>query len=131
MFLSDIGHDVEFSPPPPFFTPFFSRLNPLISLFSNQNPHMFKRLQDKWKVNGWQLFLILCTFALGGSLTGFLGKKVMGLLGIEQAYIYVPVYLVVITLIWPVMVLLVSIPLGQFPFFQNYLRRLGRKIARK
>ena len=36
---------------------------------------MFEQLQKKWKVNGFQLTLILCTFAIGGSATGFAGKK--------------------------------------------------------
>ena len=45
---------------------------------------MFQRLQQKWKVNGLQVLLILCTFAIGGSLTGFAGKKLMNLLSIEQ-----------------------------------------------
>ena len=36
---------------------------------------MFEKLRQKWKVNVLQLVLILCTFAIGGSLTGFAGKK--------------------------------------------------------
>jgi formyltetrahydrofolate-dependent phosphoribosylglycinamide formyltransferase len=90
---------------------------------------MFKRLQKKWKVNGWRLLLILVTFAVGGSLTGYLGKRLMNFTGIETAWIYIPVYIILVTLIWPLMVLLVSIPLGQFTFFINYLKKMGRRIG--
>ncbi|HLF47352.1 MAG TPA: DUF6787 family protein [Chitinophagaceae bacterium] len=90
---------------------------------------MFDRLKQKWKVSGLQLFLILSTFALGGSLTGFVGKKIMNLLSIEQDWIWAIIYILLITLIWPVAVLLVSIPLGQFRFFKVYIRKIGIKIG--
>jgi CHASE2 domain-containing sensor protein len=89
---------------------------------------MFKRLQQKWEVKGWQLLLILLTFALGGSLTGFVGRRLLALTGLQGGVLFVLAYIVVMTLIWPFMVLLVSIPLGQFSFFRRYLRRLGRKL---
>ncbi len=92
---------------------------------------MFERLQQKWKVSGWRLLLILMTFATGGSLTGLLGKKLMKLMGIVNPAIYVPVYIIIITLIWPLMVLVVSIPFGQFPFFRKYIGRIGNKIVRR
>lgn len=88
---------------------------------------MLERLQKKWKVNGWRLLLILITFALGGSLTGFAGKKIMSLTGIETAWIYIPLYIIVITIIWPLMVLIASIPLGQFAFFLKYIKKIFRR----
>ena len=54
---------------------------------------MFQRLQQKWKVNGLQLLLILCTFAIGGSLTGFAGKKVMNVFSIEERWLWVIIYI--------------------------------------
>ena len=90
---------------------------------------MFERLQKKWKVNGAQLVLVLCTFAIGGSLTGYLGKKIMNVLAIDQRVLWVLVYIIVVTLVWPFMVLLVSIPFGQFRFFINYLKKMGNRIG--
>jgi hypothetical protein len=43
---------------------------------------MFNRLQQKWKVNGIQLALILVTFAVGGSLTGQVAKWAMDALSL-------------------------------------------------
>ena len=89
---------------------------------------MFSRLQQKWKVSGIRLALILCTFAIGGSATGWLGKKIMNWLAIQQDWLWGVVYIVLMTLLWPLMVLVVSIPFGQFNFFRNYIRKLGEKL---
>jgi formyltetrahydrofolate-dependent phosphoribosylglycinamide formyltransferase len=90
---------------------------------------MLDRLQKKWKVNGFQLILILCTFAIGGSLTGWLGKKIMNTLAIENRVGWLIIYIVIVTLIWPLAVLVVSILFGQFRFFTGYLKKMGRRIA--
>ena len=92
---------------------------------------MFEGLQKKWKVSGWQLTLILCTFAIGGSATGYVAKKVMNLLSIQQNWLWIVVYILLITIIWPLMVLIISIPFGQFPFFRTYIQKIGRRIVRK
>ncbi len=90
---------------------------------------MFEKLKNKWKVSGLQLFLILCTFAIGGSLTGFVAKKIMNLLAVQTDWLWAILYILLLTIIWPMMVLLVSILFGQFRFFNNYTRKLGRKLG--
>lgn len=91
--------------------------------------NMFERLQQKWKVGGWQLFLILCTFTIGGSLTGFVGKKIMNALAIGQDWLWAVIYILLMTIIWPLMVIAVSIPFGQFRFFTGYIKKLGAKMG--
>lgn len=90
---------------------------------------MFNRLQQKWKVSGWQLFLILSTFALGGSLCGFFTREIITPLAIENDFIYGTLYFVFLTLLWPLCVIIISIPLGQFRFFSNYLRKMGSRLG--
>lgn len=90
---------------------------------------MFNRLQQKWKVNGWQLLIILVTFAVGGSLCGYLGRLILSWLPVEQAIIRIPLYIILVTILWPFCVLLISIPLGQFNFFLGYIKKLGRRIS--
>lgn len=90
---------------------------------------MFEKLQKKWKVGGLQLALILCTFAIGGSLTGFIGKKIMNGLAIQQDWLWAVIYILLITIIWPMAVILISIPFGQFRFFINYIRKMGVKMG--
>ena len=90
---------------------------------------MFERLQKKWKVNGLQLGLILCTFAIGGSLTGFVGKKIMNALSINQDWLWTIIYIILITLLWPMAVLVVSIFFGQFRFFLKYIKKIGARMG--
>jgi hypothetical protein len=90
---------------------------------------MFEKLRQKWKVSPLQLALILCTFAIGGSLTGFAAKKVMNLLSIDLDWLWAIIYILLVTIIWPIMVLIISIPFGQFRFFSNYTRKLGEKMG--
>lgn len=90
---------------------------------------MFEKLQQKWKVNGWQLLAILCTFAIGGSLTGIAGRRILQFLPVEHPVGWFFLYIITMTLIWPLMVLVVSIPFGQFPFFKNYLSRIFLKMS--
>ncbi|MES1221459.1 MAG: phosphoribosylglycinamide formyltransferase [Bacteroidota bacterium] len=90
---------------------------------------MFNRLQNKWKVNGLQLGLILCTFAIGGSLTGFAGRKLMNLFNIEKGWLWILIYIILICLIWPLAVLLISFFFGQYRFFSKYIRRIGARMG--
>jgi formyltetrahydrofolate-dependent phosphoribosylglycinamide formyltransferase len=90
---------------------------------------MFQRLQRKWQVKGFQLVLILFTFAIGGSLTGIVGRKLMNLVSLAQGWLWIVAYILVVTILWPFAVLLVSIPFGQYKFFTGYLKKMGRRIG--
>ena len=53
----------------------------------------------------------------------------MNLLPIEQGALWLVVYILVVTLLWPLAVLLVSVPFGQFRFFTNYLKKMGKRMG--
>lgn len=90
---------------------------------------MFEKLKSKWGVNNLNLFLILCTFAIGGSLCGYLSRTLLALIGMERgSMIYIIVYIITMTILWPITVITVSIPFGQFSFFKNYLLRIFKKF---
>jgi hypothetical protein len=90
---------------------------------------MFSGLRKKWKVGGFQLALILSTFAIGGSLTGFVCKKIMNVLNVQLDWLWAIIYILLIILIWPLTVVMVSIPLNQFWFFSRYIRRIGERLG--
>jgi len=92
---------------------------------------MFNRLKQKWNVGPVALFLILCTFAIGGSLSGYAGRWILSLFSINSKILYTIIYIAAVTLIWPVMVLAVSILFGQFPFFKKYISRLLARMTGK
>ena len=92
---------------------------------------MFKKLQERWKVNIWNLLLILLTFALGGSACGKLSGILLNLWSNDKTFIWWVLYIVLVTILWPFCVLIISIPLGQFSFFKNYIQRIAKKIVGK
>ena len=92
---------------------------------------MFQKLKDRWKVNTLNLVLIIATFAIGGSLCGKAGAKLLQLGGFEKNFSYWFLYVLLITLLWPPFVITVSIPLGQFSFFKNYLLHIWQRISGK
>jgi formyltetrahydrofolate-dependent phosphoribosylglycinamide formyltransferase len=92
---------------------------------------MLKKLQERWKVTGLNLTLILFTFATGGSLCGLAGRKILLSLGLEKGFLWFLLYIIIITLLWPICVLLISIPLGQFSFFKKYLQRIWKRMTNK
>jgi formyltetrahydrofolate-dependent phosphoribosylglycinamide formyltransferase len=90
---------------------------------------MFEKLKQRWKVNGLNLILIITTFALGGSLCGYAGRKILALTNLDKGALWVVLYILLITLLWPLAVLLVSFPLGQFGFFKKYLGRVFKRFS--
>jgi hypothetical protein len=90
---------------------------------------MLKKLQEKWKVGIGRLVLIITTFALGGSLCGYLGRKLLVFTRMEKGVLWVLLYILLITLLWPLCVIIISIPLGQFAFFKNYLKKVYARIS--
>jgi hypothetical protein len=90
---------------------------------------MLEKLKQKWGVNNLNLFLIICTFALGGSLCGYLGRKLLFFIGIEKGSIqYIISYIIAMTLLWPLSVITISIVTGQFSFFKNYLAKIFKRF---
>lgn len=89
---------------------------------------MFKKLQSKWKVSPFQLLLVLVTFAVGGSLSGYIAKVIMGQFVLDNKLVYTLLYLIVVSMAWPICVLMVSIFTGQFAFFRKYLYKIGVRM---
>lgn len=92
---------------------------------------MLHRLKNKWQVSWLQFTLIFTTFALGGSLCGYLGRQLLSFANLERGIIYFIIYIVLVTILWPFCVLLVSVPFGQFSFFKRYLGRIKEKMTKK
>jgi formyltetrahydrofolate-dependent phosphoribosylglycinamide formyltransferase len=92
---------------------------------------MLHRLKQRWKVNTLNLTLIICTFALGGSLCGYLARKLLAFSSLEKGVFWVMSYILLMTILWPLCVLLISIPLGQFVFFKKYLFKIWARLSQK
>ena len=90
---------------------------------------MLEKLRKRWGVNDWNLVLILCTFAIGGSFCGYSARKILTTIVLENKALWVFLYICLVTLLWPLAVLLVSIPLGQFSFFRRYILKIWSKMT--
>ena len=88
----------------------------------------FKRLQEKWKLGTGQFWLVILTFALGGSLSGKLCTYLLKLVFLERNWAYWLVYPLFLTILWPFSVIFVSFFTGQFAFFKGYLTRVGSRL---
>ena len=93
---------------------------------------MLKKLKARWKVNSINLVLIITTFAMGGSLCGYLGRTILALSNLENyKLVWFVFYIIIVTLLWPLSVLAISIPLGQFAFFKRYILKVWQKLSGK
>jgi folate-dependent phosphoribosylglycinamide formyltransferase PurN len=87
-----------------------------------------KQLQAKWGVGPVQFWLIITTFALGGSLSGRLCSKILNLVFLDKNWAFWLVYPLILTILWPFSVIFVSFFTGQFSFFRGYLGRVGARL---
>lgn len=91
---------------------------------------MLDKLKKRWKVSGTQLFLILCVFAITGSLTAYLSRQITSWLDIERySFLFWALKLIVLLFGYQVIILLVSIPFGQFSFFWNYEKKILKRMG--
>jgi len=86
------------------------------------------KLQRKWGVGPVQFWLIIATFALGGSLSGRLCSYLLKLVFLEKNWAFWLVYPLFLTILWPFSVIFVSFFTGQFRFFKGYLSRVGSRL---
>ena len=87
-----------------------------------------QKLREKWGLAPLQFWLVILTFALGGSLSGRLCSYLLKMAFSEKNWAFWLVYPVVLTILWPFSVLFVSFFTGQFRFFKGYLGRVGAKL---
>jgi hypothetical protein len=90
---------------------------------------MFTRLQQKWKVNGWQFFRIMLVFAITGTLTAWLSRTITGLLGLGTDSFWLWKLLLrlgVLLFGYQAILLCIAFLLGEFAFFWQYERKLLR-----
>lgn len=99
------------------------------------NPTNFlTRLQQKWGVDSlFQVFLILLTFSLAGSSVVFFRKLLFNALGFDAStamWLKTVTYIVFIFPTYQVLILVYGTILGQFNFFWEKEKKLGRAIKR-
>ncbi len=92
---------------------------------------MFKKLRKRWGVNSLNLLLIICTFALGGRLCEYSARNLLFFSKLDEGLGWFILYILLMSLLWPLAVIVVSIPLGQFSFFKRYIQKILAKMTGK
>jgi formyltetrahydrofolate-dependent phosphoribosylglycinamide formyltransferase len=91
---------------------------------------MFQKLRQKWKVNGTDLALILCTFAVTGSLTAWISRQITGWLPVDKySAAWWMLKIGVLLIGYQVIILIIGFCFGQFRFFWNYEKKILRRIG--
>jgi formyltetrahydrofolate-dependent phosphoribosylglycinamide formyltransferase len=91
---------------------------------------MFKKLQQKWKVNSTNLALILCTFAVTGSLTAWISRQITAWLQVDKyGLAWWVLKLGVLLIGYQVLILLIGFCFGQFRFFWNYEKKILKRLG--
>ncbi len=99
------------------------------ALFAQFAAIMLKKLQQKWKVSGWQFFIILCVFAITGTTTAWLTKVITGWVGFTGETFWLWKLLLRLAMLiigYQVILLSVAFIFGQFPFFWEYEKKILR-----
>ncbi len=93
---------------------------------------MLENLQKKWKVSASQLGLILCTFAVTGSLTAYISRSITSWIGFDENTLLLWRILLrmgVLIFGYQVIILIVAFLFGQFPFFWNYEKKILHRMG--
>lgn len=96
--------------------------------------NFFEKLQLKWGVESlFQVFLILLTFTLTGSTVVFLKNNLYNALGFTKDttwWVRTGTYLIFVFPTYQVLILVYGSLLGQFNFFWEKEKKLGRAILK-
>lgn len=90
---------------------------------------MFEKLRQRWGLSTVRVVLVLMTFALGGSLCGYAARKLMLLMEAPKGAAWWVIYLIMVTVLWPIAIMFISVPFGQYTFFKAYLTRMARRMG--
>jgi len=93
--------------------------------------NIFTKWKNKWKVSWWNFSLIILTFAITGTTTAYLTRKITFFLGLttETFWLWkVCLRLGMLIFGYQILILLISIPFGQFRFFYNYEKKILKRM---
>jgi hypothetical protein len=94
-----------------------------------------ERLKVKWEIeSNWRLVKILFVFAITGMSSVQIRKLIFPILGISEQtpwYIYLPVWLILITPFYYAFMVLYAHLFGEWKFFKNMMIHTWNRIKKK
>lgn len=90
--------------------------------------------RERWNIkSNWQLAVIFVVFAVTGSSAAYLSKPILGLFDINKdsvsAWIYYPLYIILIFPVYQVLLVSYGFIFGQFDFFWAFEKKMLRSCG--
>lgn len=91
------------------------------------------KLQERWGVSAFQVFIILIVFACTGFTVMFLKKPIVAFVvgDGEKSVLFSVIYYILILPVYNIILLCYGTIFGQFNFFWNFEKRMFRRMFGK
>ncbi len=95
---------------------------------------MMRKLKERWQIkSNFQLAVIFVVFAINGSLSAKVGQLLLNLFGLNKENLnlifYYLIFIVIVTLIYPFLLIANGFIFGQFEFFFRFSRRILKHLG--
>ena len=100
-------------------------------LDQEQKPGFLQRLQTKWKLDSlFQVVMVLVVFACTGFTILFIKNPILDFFGVEKGgFVNTVLYLLLVLPLYQIILLIYGFIFGQFDFFWEKEKQIGRRIA--
>ena len=94
------------------------------------------RFKEKWGIkSNFQFFIILVVFSITGSLSVFIAKPLLKLVGLEKElispWVFWPFRILIIFPIYQILIVIIGAMFGQFQFFWNFEKKMLVRLGFK
>ena len=95
-----------------------------------------KKLKEKWGItSNFQLIIIFFVFSVTGSLSLWVAKPLLDLIGLDKAtlspWIFWPIRILIIFPIYQILIVIIGALFGQFQFFWNFEKKMLARLGFK
>ena len=97
---------------------------------------LMEKLKKRWGLtSNWQVLLIIIAFSINGSFATWIAKPATHFIGLDiettSPWLFWPVRIVLIFIIYQITLPVVGFFLGQFKFFCNFEKKMLKRIGFK
>ncbi len=93
-----------------------------------------KKLKERWGItSNFQLFIIFIVFAINGTLSSKVSTSILDFFEFkienQNWFFYYPILMIIITSIYPFLIMMIGFLFGQFDFFFKFGKNMLSKIG--
>jgi hypothetical protein len=92
------------------------------------------KLKQRWGLkSNWQVFLIIVVFSINGSFAAYIAKPLTEFVGLAHfnttGWIYWPVRIILVFIVYQITLPILGFCFGQFSFFWNFTKRMLKHLG--